>query len=124
MPLCRWASVAVAAQPGGWGAGAVPCTWRHPFSRARRPAHARTGAAGSTRLLPASAPSSGAALPEAPSAPGRRPGPRNLALCPVGTWQADDNVISRRNTQRPRRSSSSSLEDAEHRPCVWGPLAV
>ncbi|XP_045669778.1 E3 ubiquitin ligase RNF157 isoform X3 [Ursus americanus] len=40
-----------------------------------------------------------------------------------GTWQADDNVVSRRNTQR-RRLSSGSLDDPEDRPCVWGPLAV
>lgn len=44
-------------------------------------------------------------------------------VCLPGTWQADDNVVSRRNTQH-RRLSSSSLEDAENRPCVWGPLAV
>ncbi|EQB77236.1 ring finger protein 157 [Camelus ferus] len=40
-----------------------------------------------------------------------------------GAWQVDDNVVSRRNTQR-RRSSSGSLEDPENRPCTWGPLAV
>ncbi|KAK2495859.1 hypothetical protein MC885_006814 [Smutsia gigantea] len=40
-----------------------------------------------------------------------------------GTWQDDDNIASRRNTQR-QRLSSGSLEDPEHRPCVWGPLAV
>ncbi|KAI5282938.1 hypothetical protein MUG91_G100n25 [Manis pentadactyla] len=40
-----------------------------------------------------------------------------------GTWQADDNIASRRNTQR-QCLSSGSLEDPEHRPCVWGPLAV
>ncbi|XP_012909862.2 E3 ubiquitin ligase RNF157 isoform X2 [Mustela putorius furo] len=44
-------------------------------------------------------------------------------VCLPGTWQADDNIVSRRNTQR-RRLSSSSLEDPEDRPCVWGPLAV
>uniref|UniRef100_A0A671F4A6 E3 ubiquitin-protein ligase n=1 Tax=Rhinolophus ferrumequinum TaxID=59479 RepID=A0A671F4A6_RHIFE len=44
-------------------------------------------------------------------------------VCLPGTWQADDNVVSHHNTQR-RRLSSSSLEDAENRPCVWGPLAV
>lgn len=44
-------------------------------------------------------------------------------VCLPGTWQADDNVVSRHNTQH-RRLSSSSLEDAENRPCVWGPLAV
>ncbi|KAM8787308.1 E3 ubiquitin ligase RNF157 isoform 1-T1 [Rhynchonycteris naso] len=44
-------------------------------------------------------------------------------VCLPGTWQADDNLVSRRNTQR-QRLSSSSLEDAENRPCVWGPLAV
>ncbi|KAM4843131.1 E3 ubiquitin ligase RNF157 isoform 1-T1 [Thomomys bottae] len=45
-------------------------------------------------------------------------------VCLPGTWQADDNVISRQNSQR-RRLSSSSLEDpGENRPCVWGPLAV
>ncbi|XP_036692691.1 E3 ubiquitin ligase RNF157 isoform X3 [Balaenoptera musculus] len=38
-------------------------------------------------------------------------------------WQADDNVVSRRNTQR-RRLSSGSLEDPENRLCVWGPLAI
>ncbi|XP_044794532.2 E3 ubiquitin ligase RNF157 isoform X4 [Bubalus bubalis] len=43
--------------------------------------------------------------------------------CLPGAWQADDNVVSRRNTQR-RRLSSGSLEDPEDRPCVWGPLAV
>uniref|UniRef100_A0A452QAR7 E3 ubiquitin-protein ligase n=1 Tax=Ursus americanus TaxID=9643 RepID=A0A452QAR7_URSAM len=44
-------------------------------------------------------------------------------VCLPGTWQADDNVVSRRNTQR-RRLSSGSLDDPEDRPCVWGPLAV
>jgi len=44
-------------------------------------------------------------------------------VCLPGTWQADDNVVSRRNAQR-RRLSSGSLEDPEDRPCVWGPLAV
>uniref|UniRef100_A0A8C5VLG9 E3 ubiquitin-protein ligase n=1 Tax=Microcebus murinus TaxID=30608 RepID=A0A8C5VLG9_MICMU len=44
-------------------------------------------------------------------------------VCLPGTWQADDNVVTRRNTQH-RRLSSSSLEDPENRPCVWGPLAV
>nr|XP_010595238.2 E3 ubiquitin ligase RNF157 [Loxodonta africana] len=44
-------------------------------------------------------------------------------VCLPGTWQADDNTVSRRNT-RHRRLSSSSLEDPEDRPCVWGPLAV
>ncbi|XDB61584.1 PREDICTED: RING finger protein 157 isoform X2 [Capra hircus] len=44
-------------------------------------------------------------------------------VCLPGAWQADDNVVSRRNTQR-RRLSSGSLEDPEDRPCVWGPLAV
>lgn len=44
-------------------------------------------------------------------------------VCLPGTWQADDNIVSRRNTQR-RRLSSSSLEDPEDRSCVWGPLAV
>uniref|UniRef100_A0A2K5DB11 E3 ubiquitin-protein ligase n=1 Tax=Aotus nancymaae TaxID=37293 RepID=A0A2K5DB11_AOTNA len=44
-------------------------------------------------------------------------------VCLPGTWQADDNAVSRRNAQR-RRLSSSSLEDSETRPCVWGPLAV
>nr|KAF6416996.1 ring finger protein 157 [Molossus molossus] len=44
-------------------------------------------------------------------------------VCLPGTWQADDNVVSRRNAQR-RRLSSGSLEDSENRPCVWGPLAV
>ncbi|ELK12342.1 RING finger protein 157 [Pteropus alecto] len=43
-------------------------------------------------------------------------------VCLPGTWQADDNVASRRNAQH--RRLSSSLEDTEHRPCVWGPLAV
>ncbi|XP_074199841.1 E3 ubiquitin ligase RNF157 isoform X3 [Camelus bactrianus] len=43
--------------------------------------------------------------------------------CLPGAWQVDDNVVSRRNTQR-RRSSSGSLEDPENRPCTWGPLAV
>ncbi|XP_057571863.1 E3 ubiquitin ligase RNF157 isoform X2 [Hippopotamus amphibius kiboko] len=43
--------------------------------------------------------------------------------CLPGAWQADDNVVSRRNAQR-RRLSSGSLEDPEDRPCVWGPLAV
>lgn len=43
--------------------------------------------------------------------------------CLPGAWQADDNVVSRRNTPR-RRLSSGSLEDPESRPCVWGPLAV
>ncbi|XP_059938758.1 E3 ubiquitin ligase RNF157-like [Mesoplodon densirostris] len=40
-----------------------------------------------------------------------------------GAWQADDNVVSRRNTQR-RRLSSGSLEDPENRLCVWGPLVI
>ncbi|KAG8519377.1 E3 ubiquitin ligase RNF157, partial [Galemys pyrenaicus] len=40
-----------------------------------------------------------------------------------GTWEPQDNVISRQNLQR-RRLSSGSLEDPENRPCVWGPLAV
>ncbi|KAB0365138.1 hypothetical protein FD754_009294 [Muntiacus muntjak] len=44
-------------------------------------------------------------------------------VCLPGAWQADDNVVSRRNTQR-RRLSSGSLEDPQDRPCVWGPLAV
>uniref|UniRef100_A0A8C3YR62 E3 ubiquitin-protein ligase n=1 Tax=Catagonus wagneri TaxID=51154 RepID=A0A8C3YR62_9CETA len=44
-------------------------------------------------------------------------------VCLPGAWQADDNVVSRRNLQR-RRLSSGSLEDPESRPCVWGPLAV
>ncbi|XP_069337830.1 E3 ubiquitin ligase RNF157 isoform X1 [Eulemur rufifrons] len=44
-------------------------------------------------------------------------------VCLPGTWQADDNIVSRRNTQH-RRLSSSSLEDPENRPCVWGPMAV
>ncbi|XP_037597011.1 E3 ubiquitin ligase RNF157 [Cebus imitator] len=44
-------------------------------------------------------------------------------VCLPGTWQADDNAVSRCNAQR-RRLSSSSLEDSETRPCVWGPLAV
>ncbi|XP_071066920.1 E3 ubiquitin ligase RNF157 isoform X2 [Dasypus novemcinctus] len=44
-------------------------------------------------------------------------------VCLPGTWQADDNAISHRSTQR-RRLSSSSLEDPENLPCVWGPLAV
>ncbi|XP_045381688.1 E3 ubiquitin ligase RNF157 isoform X3 [Lemur catta] len=44
-------------------------------------------------------------------------------VCLPGAWQADDNVVSRRNTQH-RRLSSSSLEDPENRPCVWGPMAV
>lgn len=44
-------------------------------------------------------------------------------VCLPGPWQADDNVVNCRNTQH-RRLSSSSLEDAESRPCVWGPLAV
>nr|XP_055187045.1 E3 ubiquitin ligase RNF157 isoform X1 [Nyctereutes procyonoides] len=44
-------------------------------------------------------------------------------VCLPGSWQADDNVVSRRNT-RHRRLSSGSLEDLEDRPCVWGPLAV
>ncbi|EPQ18954.1 RING finger protein 157 [Myotis brandtii] len=39
-------------------------------------------------------------------------------VCLPGTWQADDNALSR------RRRSSSSLEDAESGRCVWGPLAV
>ncbi|XP_050620215.1 E3 ubiquitin ligase RNF157 isoform X7 [Macaca thibetana thibetana] len=43
-------------------------------------------------------------------------------VCLPGAWQADDNAVSR-NAQR-RRLSSSSLEDSETRPCVWGPLAV
>ncbi|XP_028354675.1 E3 ubiquitin ligase RNF157 [Physeter macrocephalus] len=43
--------------------------------------------------------------------------------CFPGAWQADDNVVSRRNTQR-RRLSSGSLEDPENRLCVWGPLAI
>ncbi|XP_012893216.1 PREDICTED: RING finger protein 157 isoform X2 [Dipodomys ordii] len=44
-------------------------------------------------------------------------------VCLPGTWQAD-NVVSHRNSQR-RRLSSSSLEDPEeNRPCAWGPLAV
>ncbi|TEA30742.1 hypothetical protein DBR06_SOUSAS4110206, partial [Sousa chinensis] len=44
-------------------------------------------------------------------------------VCLPGAWQADDNVVSRRNTQR-RRLSSASLEDPENRLCVWGPLAI
>ncbi|KAB0400716.1 hypothetical protein E2I00_008343, partial [Balaenoptera physalus] len=44
-------------------------------------------------------------------------------VCLPGAWQADDNVVSRRNTQR-RRLSSGSLEDPENRLCVWGPLAI
>uniref|UniRef100_A0A8C9E5C8 E3 ubiquitin-protein ligase n=1 Tax=Phocoena sinus TaxID=42100 RepID=A0A8C9E5C8_PHOSS len=44
-------------------------------------------------------------------------------VCLPGAWQADDNVASRRNTQR-RRLSSASLEDPENRLCVWGPLAI
>ncbi|XP_053068358.1 E3 ubiquitin ligase RNF157 isoform X1 [Acinonyx jubatus] len=44
-------------------------------------------------------------------------------VCLPGTWQADDNVVSRRHTQRPRLPSGS-LEDPQDRPCVWGPLAV
>nr|XP_058904057.1 E3 ubiquitin ligase RNF157 isoform X2 [Kogia breviceps] len=43
--------------------------------------------------------------------------------CFPGAWQADDNVASRRNTQR-RRLSSGSLEEPENRLCVWGPLAI
>ncbi|KAK1330804.1 hypothetical protein QTO34_008742 [Cnephaeus nilssonii] len=44
-------------------------------------------------------------------------------VCLPGTWQADDNALSRRHPRR-RRRSSSSLEDAESGRCVWGPLAV
>uniref|UniRef100_A0A8C8YXM1 E3 ubiquitin-protein ligase n=1 Tax=Prolemur simus TaxID=1328070 RepID=A0A8C8YXM1_PROSS len=44
-------------------------------------------------------------------------------VCLPGAWQADDNIVSRRNPQH-RRLSSSSLEDPENRPCVWGPMAV
>ncbi|XP_030152582.1 E3 ubiquitin ligase RNF157 isoform X1 [Lynx canadensis] len=44
-------------------------------------------------------------------------------VCLPGTWQADDNVVGRRHTQRPRLPSGS-LEDPQDRPCVWGPLAV
>ncbi|XP_059937523.1 E3 ubiquitin ligase RNF157 [Mesoplodon densirostris] len=44
-------------------------------------------------------------------------------VCLPGAWQADDNVVGRRNTQR-RRLSSGSLEDPENRLCVWGPLAI
>ncbi|XP_026936564.1 E3 ubiquitin ligase RNF157 isoform X2 [Sagmatias obliquidens] len=44
-------------------------------------------------------------------------------VCLPGAWQADDNVVSRRNTQH-RRLSSASLEDPENRLCVWGPLAI
>ncbi|XP_077020010.1 E3 ubiquitin ligase RNF157 isoform X1 [Tamandua tetradactyla] len=44
-------------------------------------------------------------------------------VCLPGTWQADDNAVNRRSTQR-RRLSSSSLEDPENQGCVWGPLAV
>ncbi|KAM6164820.1 E3 ubiquitin ligase RNF157 isoform 5-T5 [Rhynchocyon petersi] len=43
--------------------------------------------------------------------------------CLPGTWQTDDNIVGRRNHQR-RRLSSSSLEDPEDRPCMWGPLAI
>ncbi|XP_040845561.1 E3 ubiquitin ligase RNF157 isoform X2 [Ochotona curzoniae] len=44
-------------------------------------------------------------------------------VCVPGTWQAEDNLASRRNPQR-RRLSSSSPEDPEDSPCVWGPLAI
>nr|XP_023420728.1 E3 ubiquitin ligase RNF157 isoform X1 [Cavia porcellus] len=44
-------------------------------------------------------------------------------VCLPGPWQEDDNMVIHRNTQH-RRLSSSSLEDPDDRPCVWGPLAV
>ena len=76
-----------------------------------------------TCIPPASMQSSWATLLETPSGPGQRSGSCNLPFSSPGTWQADDNVVNCRNTQC-RRLSSSSLEDAENRPCVWGPLAV
>lgn len=73
--------------------------------------------------LPVFVPNSQAALLGTPSGPIRRSSSSNLAFLFSGAWQADDNVVSHRNTQR-RRLSSGSLEDPEDRPCVWGPLAV
>lgn len=76
-----------------------------------------------THVLPTSVPNSWAIVLERPSGPGQSPAPRPSPLSSAGTWQADDNIVGRRNTPR-RRLSSSSLEDPEDRPCVWGPLAV
>lgn len=73
--------------------------------------------------LPVFVLNSQAALLRTPSGPIWRSSSSNLAFLFSGAWQADDNVVSRRNTQR-RRLSSESLEDPEDRPCVWGPLAV
>ena len=72
-------------------------------------------------ILPVFVPNSRAVLPQTPSGPNQRSG--NLPFLFSGAWQADDNVVSRRNTQR-RRLSSGSLEDPENRLCVWGPLAI
>lgn len=76
-----------------------------------------------TRILLDSVPNSWAVPLEKPSGPGQRSASIPFLLSTPGTWQADDNVVSRRNAQR-RRLSSGSLEDPEDRPCVWGPLAV
>lgn len=121
--LCQWATVAVTVpspvgqeQPPHLAAPTSPVALSRAVALAAQEFQV-------TRILLASMPSSWAALLETPPGPGQRSGCCNLPFSSSGTWQADDNVVSRRNAQR-RRLSSSSLEDSENRPCVWGPLAV